>query len=90
MNHDGWNGKLYITGVSTSAVSGYYIDNAGATKSISGNINSTSSCNLKLKINFSSTNNQSFDLYFHTREDKVFSGTTVWSGTTFGANGYKN
>ena len=44
---------------------------------------------LSMQIAFAANNHQPFDLYHHTWEADVFSGTTQWGGMTFGVRGHR-
>lgn len=80
VNHDGWRGTLRINSVTPFAAT--YTDDKGHTTVVHGTVEAH-----ELKMTIGS---QPFDLLYHTWESGVFSGTTVWSGTTFGVIGFKN
>ncbi len=81
MSHDGWMGKLTITGVAPFKAT--YSDSSG-THPVSGSVNQHE---LKMTIAFPG-NNQGFDLYYHTWELGVFAGTTAQGGQTYGVLGF--
>ena len=88
MNHDGWKGILKINSLSGYNISGQYTLN-GKTYALTGTIDSAKKHNLNLKIYFEG-NTQPFSLYYHTWEDKFFSGLTTWNGSPFGVHAVKN
>ncbi|SDL56792.1 C1 family peptidase [Siphonobacter aquaeclarae] len=94
MNHDGWQGVLTLSNISSGVfgllfVTGTYRASDGRTLSVSGLVNQAQQHVLSLSIPFSPTNNQPFELLYHTWEDKLFSGVTQWGGRKFGVVGQK-
>jgi len=94
MNHDGWRGILTIATITRGIfglffVAGTYRTFDGKTLPVSGTLNSLHQHVLSFRIPFSSDNNQSFEIYYHTWEDKIFSGETFQGGNTYGVYGIK-
>jgi hypothetical protein len=95
MNHDGWQGVLTINAISSFIwgllmVNGTYRTHDGRVLNISGWVNSTHQHIMSINIPFAADNNQAFELHYHTWEDGIFSGTTVWAGRKFGVFGNKS
>ena len=101
MNHDGWAGTLFIDGLKAvysdntkTKIKGWQINASYTTrngdyKTVTGEISASTPHALDLKIQFSSSNNQSFNLHYHTRDNDLFSGYTYWAGMRFGVHGFK-
>lgn len=84
MNHDGLYGRLSIS--STGPRAGTYTPDGGAALVLRDFV-APDSYQLSLSVPFSADNIQWFNLFNHTQESGRFSGTTVWAGLTFGAQG---
>lgn len=92
MNHDGWRGTLTLNSITSSIwgsllVKGTYLAQDGRSLDIRGWINPNQQHVLNLTIPFAADNNQSFELYYHTWENGIFSGVTTWAGRRYGVYG---
>jgi hypothetical protein len=96
MDHDGWHGQLKITGFGTATLFGIFLPVIATYQPIGGAPLATSALlwvgaqhHLWMEISFATNNVQPFDLYHHTWEADLFSGTTQWGGMTFGVRGHR-
>jgi hypothetical protein len=83
MNHDGWRGFL------RNGAPSYYINAEGKRLPVNASMPHQTSHLLNARIDFAPDNRQPFALWYHTREDGLFSGTTTWNNRRFGALGFK-
>ena len=81
LNWDGWKGTLAITGI--SPVSGTLTPSGGQPQPVSGQVNGHE---LELQVH-SGNSVSSYDLFYHTWEKGVISGT-VGTGPTYGVVGF--
>lgn len=84
-NHDGWHGTLRI--FSAQPFHANYTHPDGRTLPVSGGPDSTHPHILRVTIPFASNDVRPFQLYAHTWERDIYSGTEQWSGLTFGVQG---
>ena len=85
MDHDGWRGTLRVDAAPDGSIRGSYTPNGGTGLPMRGHVGGHGH-ELRIEIDFPK-HRQPFTLLVHTRERGVLSGTTVWSGKTFGVNG---
>lgn len=85
-NHDGWRGRVEITGVNTRTrrLSGRYVEADGTVRSMTGAVNQDARL-FSLTIGFPTP--QRFDGFLNGHELGVMAGNTVWNGMTFGFYG---
>ena len=98
MDHDGWQGTLTITGLTTiplgflppvTLVEASYKASDGTVSAVTGTVDAADSQHLQLTIDFPG-NSQPFQLYKFSLEQDNAAGTTVWAGSTFGVRLHKN
>ncbi len=93
MNHDGWKGTLSID--SFKLVDGRYTMKAsyknasGQVKAVKGTLQPGAEHIANVKIELSEGNPQEFTLYYHTWTSNLFSGSTEWSGKSFGVHAFR-
>jgi hypothetical protein len=81
-NHDGWHGQLEVLSVNpASQFSGRYVSSSGEIFSMNGQVNPDTRL-FSMTIGFAEP--QQFDGFLNGHELGVMSGTTRWSGMTFG------
>ncbi len=100
MDHDGWHGalsisrvydrRLYVGGriISFPAFDATYTAGDGTVYRVAGSLSFGKTWQASFTIPFPG-NSQPFNVNFHTWESNVFSGSTVWNGTTFGVHAIK-
>jgi papain like protease len=80
MNHDGWNGDLYLSaGGSANAIVGQYYAQDGTVHSVQGTV---SGRNFQFRIWFGGW--QSFSGYLYSWDKGLMAGVTWWNGQEFG------
>ncbi|MEV4317171.1 C1 family peptidase [Actinocrispum sp. NPDC049592] len=85
MNHDGWTGTLRVTSVAPFSAS--YTHEDGRTLAVTGGLDSAHPHVIRARIGFAADDQRPFQLYAHTWEKDIFSGTTQWGGQNYGVNG---
>jgi hypothetical protein len=97
MNHDGWQGRLNLTNFidtdffffHSTKITGTYTTRDGRVLPAEGDLFRGTPHIITIHILFDASNNQLFDLTYHTWENGVFSGLTYWGDSTFGVFGTK-
>lgn len=85
--HDNWAGRLSITSV--DPLQGTYQAKDGTIYDVTGRVSQQHPHMMIVRVPFQSAGPQPFHLHGHTREGDIFSGTTYWSGNTYGVQGHR-
>jgi hypothetical protein len=95
MDHDGWQGDLTVSAFGIP-IFNEWVEVTASYAPVGGSALPTAAMlwvptphRLTVFITFADGIQQPFDLYHHTWEADIFSGTTQWSGITFGVKGRK-